>query len=93
MPHHLSAYRKEVLPFLPVDLAPSREFQIGLMNQGGRLKRATGLFSSDVAASDRSQLIIDHWHQPVERTTIAVTPRAQELGNFRVGFHVLNKES
>jgi hypothetical protein len=73
-PHDFRSDRKKVCALFPCDAPVMSESQVALMHQVCRLQRMTGALIAQVMARLAVQLLIDEWHQRVERRLVSVAP-------------------
>jgi len=75
--HQPGRDRKEMRAILEAEAAGIHEAQVGLVDQGRRLKRVTGLFATQVSTRHSPQIGIHQRQQAVERDRVAPPPFRQ----------------
>ena len=80
--HYLGGDREEVCAVLPFKSLLAGKFQIGFVDERGRLQGVTGTFVTHLALRDAAQLSVDEWQELYERRPIAFAPIGEQLGDF-----------
>jgi hypothetical protein len=74
---------EEVAAVLPVDLALIEQLDVRLVDDGCGLQPTMPPFACELPRREQAELIVDERNQPVERLAAAVTPRVEDLSDFR----------
>lgn len=72
LPHGTRRHREEMLAVPDVKLDVIGEFEVGLVNQGGRMEGVARAFSPQLLLGDSSQVRINRDHKAVESLTVAI---------------------
>ena len=79
VPHNLCRHSKEMSSMLPVDVVDINQLQVGLVNQRGRLKRASAPFVAHKMRCQAMKFVVDARRQPGQRFPVATRPGAKKL--------------
>src|SRR5262249_4637208 len=71
--------REKLCSALPPHLGFVLQFQVNFVDQRGRLQSVASPFVRHLAMCHPPQLLVNNWHQLVERLAITRSPLAKEL--------------
>jgi hypothetical protein len=81
-PHDLRAHGHEMHPIVPVDALYVDQPEVRLVHERRRLQRMTGALVSHIAVGEVAQLVMEQSGQPIQRSSVAIRPCAQETRDF-----------
>ena len=81
--NNLRCCAEEMRTILPIYTLLIDESEVSLIYQNRCLKRVLRRLESHMVLSQPAKLVIDDWHQVIERSSITVVPCQQKFCNVR----------
>jgi hypothetical protein len=81
--HETRRKREEVRAILPLNAPQIDQADERFVDQSRRLESVIAPLASELEPGETAKLLMDDWHQLVERNTIAAAPREQQFSHVR----------
>ena len=84
-PHRLRGHGEKMRAILPFHPLPADEPQVGLVDDGGGLKRVAWSFPPEIPLGHSMQLAVDEGDQPVQGAPVPLPPGEEQPGDLAGG--------